>query len=186
MSSVIEEIATAGSLVEDTGVLKIASIFSGRPLPKIADAVMSGRSKVLSDQQLRDADVAVKKVKDSNTWPFTSSWYFPPSAPKLSNLNSRDPNRYFAIPVLLIMPVMEFSARFQSCPCPQFGYDHRRVVSNGYTEPCRVVGPHYTYAMVGNRYSCLDCRDLRADSYTFCSYDERLLAQLPPDIRYRL
>lgn len=183
ISAVVGEI---GSIVGDGEALEVVSIFSAAPAPKLSDAVMGGRSKVLSARQLKDADIAVKRITDGKgTWPFPGSWYFPPSAPKLSNLSLRDPNRYFSIPVLLIMPVDEFSSRFQSCPCARFGYEHRSIVSHGYTVPCRVVGPHFTYALVGNRYSCLDCKVLNTGSYTFCSYDERFLAQLPPDIRYR-
>jgi transposase-like protein len=81
------------------------------------------------------------------------------------------------------MPVLEFNTRFQGCPCPLFPSEHKRVVSNGYTEPCRVVGATFTYAMVGNRYICPDCRDLKKMSYTFNSYDDRVIALLPPDIR---
>lgn len=149
-----------------------------------AAVVMSGLSSVLSAEQLRDADFAVKKVKESlSKWPFATSWYYPPSGPKLSFLMSNDPTKYFSIPVLLFMPVSEFRLRLKRCPCVNFGYLHKRVISNGYTEPCRVVGSDFTYAMVGNRYMCLDCKDLRRDSYTFSSYDDRVLAYLPPDIR---
>lgn len=150
---------------------------------------MDGGSKVLSIQQLNDVNFALKKVKECNgTWPFATSWFYPPSGPKLSNINSRDPSKYFSIPVLLFMPKIEFSTRFQfqGCPCAEYGYKHTRVVSNGYTEPCRVVGCDFTYAMVGNRYSCLDCKELgneRAHTFTFNSYDERFLVYLPPDIR---
>ena len=161
--------------------------------PTIADtasakvAVMCGLSKVLSEQQLKDAEYAVKRVKESSSWPFSGSWYFPPTGPKLSEISARDPNKYFSIPVLLIMPVQEFPNRFNKCPCARFGYNHKRVNSNGYTEPCRVVGIHYTYAMVGNRYICLDCKEISKDSdastYTFNSYDERVLSYLPPDVR---
>ena len=149
--------------------------------------VMCGLSRVLSDQQLKDADFAVKRVKESSSWPFPGSWYFPPTGPKLSEISARDPNKYFSIPVLLFMPVNEFPNRFNKCPCARFGYNHKRVNSNGFTEPCRVVGAHFTYAMVGNRYLCLDCKDISKDSeassYTFNSYDERVLSYLPPDIR---
>lgn len=149
-----------------------------------AAVVMSGLSSVLSAEQLRDADFAVKKVKESSSkWPFATSWYYPPSGPKLSFLMSNDPTKYFSIPVLLFMPVSEFRLRLKRCPCVNFGYLHKRVISNGYTEPCRVVGSDFTYAMVGNRYMCLDCKDLRRDSFTFSSYDDRVLAYLPPDIR---
>lgn len=149
-----------------------------------AAVVMSGSSSVLSAEQLRDADFAVKKVKESlGKWPFATSWYYPPSGPKLSFVMSNDPTKYFSIPVLLFMPVSEFRLRLKRCPCASFGYLHKRVISNGYTEPCRVVGSDFTYAMVGNRYMCLDCKDLRRDSYTFSSYDDRVLAYLPPDIR---
>ena len=161
--------------------------------PTIADTaaakaeVMCGLSKVLSEQQLKDADYAVDRVKESPGWPFSGSWYFPPTGPKLSEISARDPNKYFSIPVLLFMPAQEFPNRFDRCPCARFGYNHTRVNSNGYTEPCRVVGTHYTYAMVGNRYLCLDCKDISKDSddstYTFNSYDERVLSYLPPDIR---
>jgi hypothetical protein len=149
--------------------------------------VMCGLSKVLSAQQLKDADIAIKRMKESSTWPFPGSWYYPPSGPKLSEMNARDPNKYFSIPVLLFMPVCEFSNRFVKCPCARFGYSHKRVISNGYTEPCRVVGTQYTYAMVGNRYLCHDCKEITKDSdassYTFNSYDERVSSYLPPDIR---
>jgi hypothetical protein len=146
--------------------------------------VMSGSSSVLSAQQLIDADFAIKKVRDSNgNWPFSNSWYYPASGPKLSQINSRDPTKYLSIPVLLFMPVNEFPLRFDRCPCAAFGYQHKRVVSKGYTVPCRVVGTNYTYAMVGNRYTCLDCRDLKKDTHSFNSYDDRFLAYLPPDIR---
>jgi hypothetical protein len=116
-------------------------------------SVMSGSSSVLSAQQLKDAEFAVKKVKDSQgVWPFAGSWYYPTSGPKLNESSSRDPDKYFSIPVLLFMPVQEFSNRFDKCPCAFYGYKHKRVISNGYTEPCRVVGSNFTYAMVGNRY----------------------------------
>lgn len=147
-------------------------------------AVMNGGSSVLSAQQMRDVDFAVKKVKESRgVWPFANSWYFPMTGPKLSEASAIDPIKFLSIPVLLFMPVLEFSHRFDRCPCASYGYQHKKVVSNGYTEPCRVVGATYTYAMVGNRYSCLDCRELKKDTYTFNSYDERLIAYLPPDIR---
>ena len=149
--------------------------------------VMCGLSRVLSDQQLKDADFAVKRVKESSSLPFPGSWYFPPTGPKLSEISARDPNKYFSIPVLLFMPVNEFPNRFNKCPCARFCYNHKRVNSNGFTEPCRVVGAHFTYAMVGNRYLCLDCKDISKDSeassYTFNSYDERVLSYLPPDVR---
>jgi hypothetical protein len=80
----------------------------------------------------------------------------------------------------------EFSSRIDKCPCAAYGYAHKRVVSNGYTEACRVVGSNYTYAMVGNRCICHDFKDLGSslvDTYTFSSYDERVLAYLSPDIR---
>jgi hypothetical protein len=150
-------------------------------------AVMSGSCSVLSAEQLKDVAFAVNKVKNCpGTWPFANSWYYPPSGPKLSHLNSRDPTKYMSIPVLLFMPMHEFSSRIDKCPCAAYGYAHKRVVSNGYTEACRVVGSNYTYAMVGNRYICHDCKDLGSslvDTYTFSSYDERVLAYLPPDIR---
>ena len=149
--------------------------------------VMCGLSRILSDQQLKDAGFAVKRVKEFSSWPFPGSWYFPPTGPKLSEISARDPNKYFSIPVLLFMPVNEFPNRFNKCPCARFGYNHKRVYSNGFTEPCRVVGAHFTYAIVGNRYLCLDCKDISKDSeassYTFNSYDERVLSYLPPDIR---
>jgi hypothetical protein len=109
-----------------------------------------------------------------------------PSGPKLGNLNSKDPRKYFSLPVLLFMPAIEFSSQLQGCPCAELGYKHTRVMSNGYTEPYRVVGSDFTYAMVGNRYSCLDCKALgdgRTHTFTFNSYDERFLARLPVDIR---
>ena len=147
-------------------------------------SVMGGKSSVLSAQQLKDADYAWKAIQDSNgVWPFLSSWYHPTSGPKLNESQSRDPTKYFSVPVLLFMPVNEFPLRFEKCPCPVFGYQHKRIVSNGHTEPCRVVGSTFTYAMVGIRYICLDCKGLKKESYTFNSYDERVIAFLPPDIR---
>lgn len=162
----------------------MASIQTVTKLSTSADGVMGGRSNVLSQQQILDVDFALRKVKNGGgVWPFPNSWYCPPSGPKLGNASSRDPTKYFGVPVLLFMPVVEFSSRFQKCPCAEYGYKHGRVVSHGYTEPCRVVGMDFTYAMVGNRYLCHDCKDLGTSTFTFNSYDERFLAFLPPDIR---
>lgn len=145
---------------------------------------MSGSSSVLSAEQLLDVDIAIKKVTGSRgIWPFETSWYYPPTGPKLSVPMSKDPAKYFSIPVLLFMPVCEFPLRLQRCPCARFGYHHKRVISNGHTDPCRVVGSNFTYAMVGKEYVCLDCKETFQDSYTFSSYDDRVLAFLPPDIR---
>ena len=177
-----EEVHRATSMPEVSPIM--ASTQAPAKSSNSADAVMGGRSNVLSHQQLLDVDYALKKVKGgSGIWPFPNSWYCPPSGPKLGYASSKDPAKYFSVPVLLYMPVVEFSSRFQNCPCAEFGYKHSRVVSNGYTEPCRVVGMDYTYAMVGNRYMCQDCKDLGTSSYTFNSYDERFMAFLPPDIR---
>ena len=124
--------------------------------------VMGGLSSVLSAQQMIDADFATRVVRDCRgVWPFSNSWYYPASGPKLSELNSRDPTQYLSVPVLLFMPINEFPLRFDRRPCAAFGYQHKRVVSKGYTVPCRVVGTHYTYAMVGNRNTCLDCKELK-------------------------
>lgn len=172
--------ATLGSELEDS--VPRGKIF-GQVLPESA-AVMSGGSGVLSSQQSRDIEFVKKKVMASRgNWPFENSWYFPMTGPKLSEASAVDPTKFLSIPVLLFMPVLEFSNRFDRCPCASYGYEHNRVVSNGFTEPCRVVGASYTYAMLGNRYSCLDCKDSNQGTYTFNSYDERLLAYLPPDIR---
>ena len=188
-TAVVSEVATAaGEKMPAAAFSPVADapIFGSSFSPPPTDGVMIGRSNVLSAKQIIDADFALKKVKGCRgIWPFPGSWYYPDSGPKLSSLSSKDPNKYFDVPVLLIMPLIEFRNRFDTCPCAEFGYKHSRVYSHGYTDPCRVVGADFSYAMIGNRYLCLDCKALGLSdvgSYTFNSYDERFLALLPPDI----
>jgi hypothetical protein len=187
LSSSSSLVAAANGTTVTQFAAPTSKISSAESIATAKVKVMCGLSKVLSEQQLKDADYSIKGVKESSSWPFPGSWYYPPSGPKLSVINARDPNKYFSIPVLLFMPVSEFSNRFVKCPCARFGYSHKRVISNGYTELCRVVGTQYTYAMVGNRYICHDCKEITKDSdassYTFNSYDERVLSYLPLDVR---
>jgi hypothetical protein len=157
------------------------------PASSVAASAVISASSVFSVQMLNDVNEAIRRIKSGNVWPYPDCWYRPPSGPMMNEHKAKDSNHYFAIPVLCFIPVLQFPHRFpnKKCPCPRFGMKHTHVQSNGFTTPCRVVGESYTYAMVGLRYSCEDCKALKDNStYTFNSYDRRVLAYLPPDIRY--